>query len=101
VIERRTITRPNGVVEEVVRTTPPDHRAAIWWLTHALPGTWRDGAQVIEITGPNGGPLVPAEDTSLEGRLAARVAQVTARHAAEAKALGVGDALPAENGRYG
>ena len=99
-IERRIITRPNGVVEEVVRTAPPDHRAAIWWLTHALPGTWRDGAQVIEITGPHGGPLVPAEDTSLEGRLAARIAQVVARHAAEAKALGPGDALPIRDGRH-
>ena len=63
-------------------------------MTHALPGTWRVGAQVIEITGPHGGPLVPAEDTSLEGRLAVRIARVVARHAAEAKALGAGDAVP-------
>ena len=42
---------------EVVKHYPPDTPAATLWLKNRQPKLWRD-KQDVEITGPNGGPLL-------------------------------------------
>lgn len=49
---------------DVIKHYPPDTTAAIFWLKNRKPEVWRD-KQEVEHTGPNGGPLLMQDITSL------------------------------------
>jgi hypothetical protein len=79
-IERRTIRRPSGEVETVVRRSPPDWRAAAWLLERRYRSLYARPQQV-EVTGADGGPVefrAFADESELARRLEAALSSIPA-----------------------
>lgn len=55
-IERTTVTRPDGTVEERVRLAPADGRVGLDFLSRRDPARWAR-RNPVEISGPGGGPV--------------------------------------------
>lgn len=80
VVERRTIHRADGTMEQIEKVAPPDVRAAQWWLERSQPKRW--GRRLIEVSGPEGEAIpVEVRTTALD-----RVAEALARMAERATA---------------
>lgn len=71
VVKRITRTYRNGVVETEEQVTPPNHRAAIEFLSRSFPQTW--GRRAVEVTGADGGPVQVEQRSVIIGVLADRL----------------------------
>lgn len=56
VIERRTITRRDGTVEQVERLAPPDWKADAWFLERSRPKDW-GRRTLVEVSGVDGADI--------------------------------------------
>lgn len=67
-----TRTSPDGTVEREESKTPPDWRAAAWFLERAFPERYGRRPHEVTVSGPGGGPIAVAAVTM--GETAARIA---------------------------
>lgn len=56
-LEKTTLTRPDGTVEERVRYAPADPRTGLEFLARREPSRW-GRRNPVEISGPGGGPVL-------------------------------------------
>lgn len=77
-VERTTITKPDGTVEERVKYAPADGRVGLDFLARRDPARWAR-RNPVEISGPGGGPVQVQSATiqQLSARLHEELAALT------------------------
>jgi hypothetical protein len=85
-LERTTVTRPDGTVEERVKYAPADGRVGLDFLARRDPGRWAR-RNPVEISGPGGGPvqIQAATIQELSVRLHEELAAVADENAVDAE----------------
>lgn len=80
------------VTETTVRRTPPDWKAAAWWLERRDSGNFGRGPSVVEVTGAKGGPIEVGSAEQLASRIRANIAAAAAGVAALGEGTDIMDA---------
>lgn len=87
-LERTTITKPDGTVEERVKYAPADGRVGLDFLARRDPARWAR-RNAVEVSGPGGGPVQVQAATiqDLSVRLHEELAALAVENAVDAEVL--------------